>query len=193
MRFSAIALLAANSCTLPTLRGAHDTEPEALVRPNVDSARELDQDGVRAFRENRYADAIRYFRAAYRLGGPSSELWNIARARERLDDAEGAVAAIEEYLAQRDLSARDRAEAERELRVLRSRGSTLTVTTTPPGAMVTVDGKQTLGPTPLSVEVPAGAHTIAIRRDGFVPQTRPLEARFGHAVIVSLDLERASK
>jgi hypothetical protein len=193
MRFLAIALLACSSCTLPALRGTHDADLEARARPNVDSARELDQEGVRAFREGRYADAIRYFRSAYRLGGPSSELWNIARSHERLDDAEGAVAAIEEYLALRDLSAQDRAEAERELRALRSRASTLTVTTTPPGAIVTVDGKQTVGSTPLSVEVAAGAHTIAIRRDGFVPQTRPLEARLGRAVIVSLDLERTSK
>jgi hypothetical protein len=192
MRLSAIALLAA-SCTWPAVRGADDPGPEARTRPNVDSARELDQDGVRAFRETRYSDAIRYFRAAYRLGGPSSELWNIARASERLDDAEGAVAAIEEYLALHDLSPQDRTEAERELRALRTRTSMLTVTTTPPGAIVVVDGKQTLGPTPVSVELPAGAHTIAIRRDGFVPQTRPLEARLGHAVIVSLDLERASK
>jgi hypothetical protein len=193
MRLSVFALLAASSCTLPALRGTHETEPASGSHRNVDSARELDQEGVRAFRDSRYADAIRYFRAAYRLGGPSSELWNIARAQERLDDPEGAVAALEEYLALRDLSPADRAEAERELRALRSRASMLTVTTTPPGALVTVDGKQTLGATPLSVEVAAGAHTIAIRRDGFVPQTRPLEARFGHAVIVSLDLERASK
>jgi hypothetical protein len=192
MRISAIALLAATSCALPG-RGDADDEHDARAHPDLGSARELDQEGVRAFSDSRYADAIRYFRAAYRLGGPASELWNIARSHERLDDAEGAATAIGEYLALRALSAQDRAEAERELRTLRTRPSMLTVTTTPSGALVTVDGKQTVGPTPLSVEVAAGAHTIAIRRDGFAPQTRPFEARFGRAVIVSLDLEHTAK
>src|ERR1700744_293062 len=63
---------------------------EGAPHPTVDAARELDQQGVRSFRAGRYADAIDYFRAAYRLGGPSSELWNIVRCREGMDDAEGA-------------------------------------------------------------------------------------------------------
>jgi hypothetical protein len=146
---------------------------------------------VRAFRDGRFADAIRYFRAAYRMGGPSSELWNVARSRERMDDAEGAAAAIEQYLAQRDLGAQDRADAERELSALRSRSSTLTVTTFPAGAVVTLDGRQAAGPTPVSLEIRPGAHTLSVHRDGYATQTRPLEARYGRAVIVSLELARA--
>ena len=42
------------------------------------------------------------------------------------------------------------------LQALRARPSMLTVTTAPPGAVVTVDGKQTAGPTPVSLEVRAG-------------------------------------
>ncbi len=192
IRFSAIALCAVVSCALPASRWPEDV-PDSRAHPNLESARELDQEGVRAFRDARYADAMRYFRAAYRLGGPSSELWNAARSQERLDDGEGAVSTIEEYLSLHDLSPQDRAEAEHELHDVRTRPSTLTVTTMPSGAIVTIDGRQTVGPTPLSVEVPAGAHTIAVRRDGFALRTEPLEARFGHAIIVSLDLERAAK
>jgi hypothetical protein len=192
MRLSAIALTAAVSCALPASLGGADSEPDVSARPNLDAARELDQEGVRAFREGRYADAVRYFRAAYRLGGPSSELWNLARSQEKLDDSEAAAAAIEGYLSLRDISPPDRAEAEQELHVLRTRPSTLTVTTTPPGATVVVDGKQAVGPTPLSVEISAGSHTIAVRHDGFVQWSRTLEARLGRALIVALDLERAA-
>jgi hypothetical protein len=162
-------------------------------KPSVESARELDQAGVRIFKDGRYADAIRYFRAAYRMGGPSSELWNIARCHERLDDPEGAVESIDEYLAQRDLSPADRAEAERESRALRTRPSMLTVTTSPAGATVTIDGKPVADTTPLTVEISAGAHTLALRRDGYAAESRPLEARFGRAVIVSLDLSAQGK
>lgn len=199
MAWLRLALLAAaaSACTPASTRaavpGGEDPGTQLRARPNLDAARELDQEGVRAYREGRFADAVRYFAAAYRMGGPSSELWNVARSRERLDDAEGAAAALDEYLAQRDLSAQDRAEAERERRALHARPSVLTVTTTPAGALVTLDRARTMGPTPLSVEIPPGSHTIAVRRDGYVSETRPLEARFGRAVIVTLDLAPAAK
>jgi hypothetical protein len=69
----------------------------------------------------------------------------------------------------------------------------LTVTTTPSGALVTIDGRAAPGATPISIEIGPGAHTIGIRMGGYVAQTHPLEARFGRAVIVSLDLARADK
>ena len=144
-----------------------------------------------AFREGRFSDAIRYFRAAYHLGGPSSELWNVARSRERMDDAETAAAAIEQYLSRGDLSAQDRAEAERELQALRSRPSVLTVITDPAGALVTVDGRQTTGPTPVSLDIRPGPHTLVVHRDGYTTESRAIGSRFGRAVILRLDLTRA--
>lgn len=190
---AAFALLGATGCfdngTHVYASGEGD-EIQVRVKPSLQSARELDQEGVRAFREGRYADSVRYFAVAYRMGGPASELWNMARARERMDEPEQAADAINEYLGQRDLSPLDRAEAERELHALHTRPSVLTVTTVPAGAVVTVDGKQTVGPTPVSVEVRAGSHTIAVHHEGYLTVTRPLEARFGRAVIVSLDLSK---
>lgn len=191
-----IALLAA-ACAgcVPTHR-VEDPAGDPLKAPpahvNVAAARELDQEGVRNFRAGRYAEAVRYFRAAHGLGGPSSELWNVARSLERLDDAEGASGAIDEYLAGGGLSPQDRAEAERELRFLRSRPSTLTVTTTPAGAVASVDGKPAAA-TPLSLEVAPGRHTVEVTLDGFSAETRTVDARFGHAIILSLDLTHARK
>jgi outer membrane receptor for ferrienterochelin and colicins len=191
MRLAVLALLAATGCVAGGRPADLGAEGARRGNPDVEAARELDQEGVRAFRESRWADALRYFRASYRLGGPPSEVWNMARCRERLDDPEGAAKDIDQYLANKDLSPPDRAEGERELQTLRSRPSTLTVTTRPSGAIVTVDGRQTSGPTPVSVEIPPGSHTIAVHRDGYATETRPLEARFGRAVIVSLELARA--
>ncbi len=163
------------------------------ARPDVDAARELDQQGVRSFRESRFADAARYFRAAFELGGPSTELWNIARSEERRDDVEAAARALDEYLARRDLTPGDRAEAEREARALRARPSVLTVTTKPAGAAVSIDGRALPGATPLSLDVDAGAHAVVVRRAGFEPVARAVDARLGRAVIVSLDLPPAEK
>ncbi len=193
---ASFALLALAGCVQQggRARGV-DEEPSSHGRtaPDVESARELDQSGVRAFKEGRFGDAARFFRAAYRKGGPSSELWNLARCDERLDEPERAAKSIEEYLLLRDLAPADRSEAERELRALSSRTSMLTVTTIPSGAVVVIDNHQTVGPTPLTVDVAAGPHSLTIRHDGYAPEMRPFEARYGRAVIVSLDLERLSK
>jgi hypothetical protein len=181
MRFAVLALLATTACVQAGARdpGVDDVGASGRrSKPDLEAARELDQQGVRAFRDGRFSDAIRYFLSAYRLGAPSSELWNVARSRERMDDAETAAGAIEQYLSQ----------AERELQALRLRPSVLTVITVPSGAVVTVDGKQTAGPTPVSLEIRSGPHTIAVHHDGYTTETRPLESRFGRAVIVSLDL-----
>jgi hypothetical protein len=78
------ASLALSSCAPERASTREAVRPAANI--SIESARELDQQGVRAFRAGRYADAERYFRTSFTLGGPSSELWNIARARERLDD-----------------------------------------------------------------------------------------------------------
>ncbi len=188
-RLPAVALLAA-ACNPPGLR---PRDEGVAARATVVAARVLDQEGVRSFRDGRYADAIAYFQAAYRSGGPSSELWNIARSRERMDDPEAAADGIEAYLASKDLSPQDRAEAEREGQSLRDRSSAVTVLTQPGGASVSVDGKPAAGPTPLSVEVRAGAHTLVVRRDGYVAETRAIQARFGRAIIVVLDLARSDK
>ena len=191
MRLAVLALLATSACVQGGAHGSGADDVGASGRrgkPDLEAARELDQQGVRAFRDGRFSDAIRYFLSAYRLGAPSSELWNVARSRERMDDAETAAGAIEQYLSQRDLTPQDRAEAERELQALRLRPSVLTVITVPSGAVVTVDGKQTAGPTPVSLEIRSGPHTIAVHHDGYTTETRPLESRFGRAVIVSLDL-----
>jgi hypothetical protein len=197
MRLAVLAFLATSAasavsaCASVEARGPDAPDGEMSGprgKPDLDAARELDQQGVRAFRDARFSDAIRYFRSAYRLGGPSSELWNVARSRERMDDAETAAGAIEQYLSQRDLGAQDRAEAERELEALRARPSVLTVITVPGGAVVTVDGKPIAAPTPVSLDLRPGPHTLAVHRDGYPTETRSLDARLGRAVIVRVDL-----
>jgi hypothetical protein len=197
-RAAVVSLLFAQACAGRTAgsRGAataDEHDETAPLKANVAAARELDQQGIVGFRDGRYADAVRYFRAAFHLGGPSSELWNLARAYEKLDDAEGADRAIAEYLAQADLSAQDRADASHESRALRTRPSLLTVTTTPPGALVTVDGKAGPGPTPMSMEIAAGHHVVVVKHGASSTVTHELDARFGRAVIVPLDLGPAGK
>ncbi len=66
----------------------------------------------------------------------------------------------------------------------------LQVTSTPPGATVTLDGAE-LGVTPLATEeVAAGRHELSIALDGFRPVRREVEVRRRKATEVSLELEK---
>jgi hypothetical protein len=160
---------------------------------DLNAARELDQQGVRAFSAGRYRDAVMMFKEAHRLGGPPSELWNVSRALERLDQPEEAATQIEEYLGEKGLASEDRAEAQRELARLKQLSSPLTAVSVPNGALLTVDGQPAGGATPTTTEISAGIHTIAMRHDGYAPKSMTVEARFGRAVVVEIELEKAAK
>ena len=199
MRATLLAIpVALAGCSAPTTATTATSAPLATTLPNVPArtdivaARELDQQGVRSYVEGHFVDAVHFFEAAYRAGGPPSELWNIARSREKLDEPEEAAAAIDLYLKEPRVAPGDRSEAERELRALQSRSSVLLVTTTPEGATVSVDGRPT-GATPSSVEVHAGTHSLSLHRDGYAAEERTVEARFGRAILVALDLRPVGK
>jgi tetratricopeptide (TPR) repeat protein len=170
--------------TTPVLAAPRDEE--------VSRARVLDQQGVRAYKEGRYNDAIRYFSEAFKLGGPASELWNIAKCHLRLDEPEQASDAYDRYLMQQGLTPQDKAEAREELEELRRRKSILTVASAPSRALVYVDGKRAepAGTTPFSVQLPPGFHKIDIELAGYKTFTKDFDAKFGRAIIVDAQLER---
>lgn len=191
--------MATASCDLRPPRAAEPPPAAAIDRHqqevggrDLDAARELDQQGVLAFEGGRYRDAMRLFLEARRLGGPPSELWNVVRCHERLDEAEEAIALIDDYLREK-LANEDRAEATRERDRLRARPSILTAVSVPPGAMVSVDNQPANGVTPLWIEVATGAHTVTIRRAGYAPRQVAIEAKLGRAVIVEVALAKAGK
>ena len=153
-------------------------------------ARVLDQQGVRAYREGRYNDAITYFSEAFKLGGPPSELWNIAKCHLRLDQPQEASDAYERYLMQPGLSASDKAEATEQLEELRRRRSILTVASSPSRATVFLDGKRNepAGTTPFSVQLTPGTHRVEIEQKGYKSYSQDVDAKFGRAIIVDAQL-----
>src|SRR5690606_32956560 len=106
----------------------------------------------------------------------------------RLDEPEQAAEMLEKYLATPRLPKEDREEASQQLAQLKKRPSTLTVSSTPSGAEVTLDGKRLDGKTPLSVTVQPGQHTVAVRSAAGTEYTAKVEARYGRAVIVDAPL-----
>jgi opacity protein-like surface antigen len=177
----AIALLAT---------GVASAQPQTQAQHKDDLARArvLDREGAKAYSEGRYNDAIRYFEEAYRLGGPAFELWNVAKCQVRLDQPEQAASSLERYLSLPNLPKEDREEAAQQLDSLKKRPSTLTISSTPSGAQVSVDGKTVEGRTPVSITVAPGPHTVTVSSASSAPYTSRVEARYGRAVIVDASL-----
>lgn len=146
-------------------------------------ARFLDQQGVRAFGENRFRDAMALFSASYRAGGPPTELWNVARCQLKLDNPEDARRTLEEYLERKDLSDADRTEGKRLLDEIERRQSTFVVAVSPAGVPVMVDGNA-IGTAPLASTLSPGPHEIKIGQT-----VKHVEARDGRAIVLSIDLE----
>jgi hypothetical protein len=64
---------------------------------------------------------------------------------------------------------------------------TLSVVSEPPAARVYLDGKR-IGETPLSGELAAGPHKLAVERDGFLRQEREVNFKEGHDVELTFSL-----
>jgi PEGA domain len=176
------------SCVLAS--SALVAAPAFAADQDLARARVLDQQGVRAYREERYNDAIRFFEEALKVGGPPSEIWNIAKCHVHMDEPEEGAKYIEEYLSQKGISPNDRAEAEQQLHEIQHRHSTLTVASSPAGATVYLEGHRWAGVTPATIDVPPGDHKLTIELAGYDPSERSITAKFGRAVIVDVRLSK---
>lgn len=70
---------------------------------------------------------------------------------------------------------------------------TLVITGTPPGAMVSVNGKE-VGPLPatgrMELNLPGGSHTISLTKEGFEKSDQSVRIRVGRSRKVSLELKK---
>ena len=155
---------------------------------DLSRARFFDQQGVRAFVENRFRDAMALFKESYLAGGPPTELWNVARCQLKLEDTAGAAETLATYLGKKGLAPDDRREAKRLLDEIEHRPSTFVVASVPSGAQVTVDGHPA-GATPLASTLAPGPHQVVVSRPDAGTTTRTVDARYGHPIVLDVDLE----
>jgi len=163
-----------------------------MVRAQEDDlgrARFFDQQGVKAFAEGRIRDAMALFKQSYLAGGPPTELWNVARCQLKLEDTAGAAETLATYLGKKNLAEDDRREAARLLDDIEHRSSTFVVASSPSGGQVMVDG-HIVGTTPLAATLAPGRHEVRVSRADAGSATRTVEAKYGHPVVLDLELEQ---
>jgi hypothetical protein len=175
----------------------------------VDEARRLIAEGVRCFRANDYAGAVRAFSSA-NAAVPSPDLWyNIARAREMAQEYAGAVEDYRRYLRDK-IDAPDRAEVERRIadlerlaeiqraaRLRRDQRATLRFFVEgvgAEGARFTMDGAPVARGAALSPqEVPVGEHRVEVRAPGALEWVARVRVREGEAMGVYARLAAATR
>ncbi|WP_437679316.1 PEGA domain-containing protein [Sorangium sp. So ce131] len=187
----AMALLAPVAGAQPAAPRAEAQESDALT----DRARQLFEDGVKAAKAGKWADAHAAFLAAWSLKPHYQIASNLGVACLKVGKPRDAAEYLTRYLREAPATkVKERQLAEASLQEARAKVAAVTVQVAPDGAEVTVDGT-TVGQAPLAdpVFLDPGQHEIGAKLDGYEPQARPVAAAAGGTDTVVLQLQRKAE
>jgi tetratricopeptide (TPR) repeat protein len=159
----------------------------------ADPAKEAFGAGKKLYDKGKYAEAVKKFEDAYALRPHPVIFFNIGKCYEKLDVPAKAMRAYRDYLRLLP-DATDKAAVQDSIanleRKLREKGvQQLLVFYEPKEAAVEIDGKALNGPSPASVELGAGDHTLTANAEGFEPLKRTLTTTLAHATEVTVTLD----
>lgn len=187
MRAFASALLLLSAAAHVSAQPSQDTDEPALpsdaelgvflAAPST-TPEQAYRIGVRLFEARRYEAAEQAWLRAYSLGRDPTLLVAVADTRQRRDDAPGAVAMLEQYLAERP-DAPDRASIEARVATLLQSPARLVVRSQEPGHAILLDGVPARKKTPATIEVEPGTHTIIVVGDGRQVGEQTVQVAYG--------------
>src|SRR5688572_23821750 len=162
MRFNYSAIFVTIAILLGAAQAPAAPETTATLQARAEAHYEQ---GVQAYRAQRYRTAIEHFLAADNLVPSPALCYNVARAYERLDEAPRALEYYRTYL-RRGADPKNEAEVRARVReistLLARRGvQQITVRSDPPGANVVIDGRAR-GTTPWTGELELGRHRVVV-------------------------------
>jgi hypothetical protein len=145
------------------------------------------QRGVTLYNEADFRAALVEFRRAYETAPNAAVLYNIGQTYYQLQNYAAALMALGRYLTEAGPTAPHRREVEQTIDTLQTRVGKVAVSTSAPGADITVDD-ELVGKTPLddAVLVSIGRRKITALRDGRVTETRFVDVAAGDTITVSL-------
>lgn len=167
-----------------------DEELDAALADSETDSDEAYALGVRLFEAERYEAAERAWLRAHALDRNPAFLLAIADTRERRGDEPGAVAMLEQYLAERP-DAPDRVSVEARIATLQKSRAVLVVRSEEPGHAILLDGVPVEQKTPARIEVEPGAHTVLVVGEG--TQVGEQSVRVGYGEVKELAFTRETK
>jgi len=160
-----------------TIKRLQAQVPKKSEKSNEEEAAAHFKRGRELYQGGQYKDALAELQTAFDILPSATLVYNMAKTREKMGDAAGALKDYRTYL-RMEPNAADKGDVEFLMKNLekKARGSLneLSLESTPPGAEVYLDGSETLaGQTPLSVKISAGEHTLKVQKNGFEVASRP--------------------
>jgi hypothetical protein len=163
----------------------------ARAQGATDEARELFLKGVQMADEQRWGEAVQYFRQSRELMDRDSTVFNLAVALFRAGKYRDAITAFEEFLGMVDpkAPAQVKSEAQGFLRKARASVAKVQLTVSPENAVVSVDG-ETLEGTGSQRELilDPGPRRLRIEAPSFLPQTIRLSLMSGAEASTQVEL-----
>ena len=166
--------------------------PKAPPPPQVvDPAKVHIDQGAALYNDGNYSAALAEFEEAYRINPAAFILNNIGLTQKALFRYTEAIASLQKFLDDSPtLSPTVRAQTEQIIAEIKALLAPVTLTVTPAGAAITIDGRPA-GAAPIAapLSIAAGSHAIEVTADGYVPVKRDIMVSAG----VPLALELALK
>jgi len=147
--------------------------------------------GVQFYKDHDYEAALVAFKRAYELDPNYRVLFNLGQASQELNDYASALKAFREYLEEggAEIDKARRAKVDGFIAALTPKVGTITVTTSVPGAEISVDDAP-VGTSPLDapIIVNAGRRKFGATLKGYTPASRVEEIAGKDEIEVTLDL-----
>ncbi len=172
-------------------QGAPAATQPPLSEAVIQEARRAYDEGSAHYVAGRYGEALVAFERAYSLRPNPVVMMPILECHDRLGHVPEAIRTLEAYL-RATPEVRNRALLETRLENLRRRPARVHVTTTPPGAQLTVNGQAHAGPTPTDLDLPPGHHVMVASLAGHTTETREFDTLPGTPRDETVVLERES-
>ena len=147
------------------------------LHSNSQTAEEHHEKGLSLYNKGKYKEAIEEFEKSNAISPNPSNIFNMARAYEKLGQFAKAVELYKQYI--NDPKAEKKEKAKTYLESIQSTKSKVKVTSNPEGAEIYLDdSKEPAGKTPAEIEVYPGSHKFSVHLEGYKDQERQLETGF---------------
>jgi hypothetical protein len=173
---------------------APPVEADGPVDPKTEEVRAHHRRGLELFDEGDYRLALVEFERAYAIGGSYKILFNIGQVHYQLNNYARARLALERYLFEGGdaITAKRRADVEKDLAALRQRTATLTIHVNVEGAEIAINDAPA-GKAPLErTLVDAGKLRVQITRSGYATRVTEITLAGGDQQVVTIDLLEAA-
>lgn len=175
------ALSAALGAPLPALAqqaGAGQADAQAMARVHYQKGKDLYDQGS-------FPEALKEFQIAYDTKPHPVVLKSIAECKVQLGDLLGAIATLEQFVA--DPAATGKEAVQARLNEIKAMLATIEVTSEPAAAAITVNSLPTGQTTPATFNLAPGAYEIVLTVDGYEPLTKKVQLVSGTPTNVAVN------